>query len=67
MRIDILRGEPETGRRDGGTHRQPGRQLGAAQFTARLKKVRPRGPVNSPIHSPSTEQRRIGCIDDCVH
>lgn len=32
-----------------------------------IKKVRTGGPVNGPIHSPSTEQRRIGCIDDCVH
>jgi membrane-associated protein len=59
--------KPEAGRRDGTTNGQPSRQLRPPQLAARLKEFRSRGPVDSAVHSPSTEQGRVGGVDDRVN
>ena len=45
--------------------RLPG--LTAAQGPALGQKLRPRGPVDGPVHAPAPKKRGIGRVDDGVH
>ena len=41
-------------------------RLATVQSPAFCQELRPGGPVNGPIYTASTEQRRIGRVDDSV-